>query len=104
MDIVAKKAKPDKDGVRIAELDEDSYCLKLWQHRPLTDFWQIGMGTARTLQAHGMNTMGDIAAITKFGLCLEYALFMRKIDPYSFYHVNRWLCKMFGFAISSLES
>ena len=75
MDIVAKKAKPDKDGVRIAELDEDSYCLKLWQHRPLTDFWQIGMGTARTLQAHGMNTMGDIAAMSQTNEDYLYKLF-----------------------------
>ena len=75
MDIVAKKAKPDKDGVRIAELDEDSYCLKLWQHRPLTDFWQIGMGTARTLQAHGMYTMGDIAAMSQTNEDFLYKLF-----------------------------
>ena len=39
MDIVAKKAAPDKDGVRIAELNESSYCYRLWKHRPLTDFW-----------------------------------------------------------------
>ena len=39
MDIVAKKATPDKDGVRIAELDEMKYRELLWTHRPLTDFW-----------------------------------------------------------------
>ncbi|MBQ5310505.1 MAG: DNA methylase [Oscillospiraceae bacterium] len=61
MDIVAKKAMPDKDGVRIAELDEDSYKLLLWEHRPLTDFWQIGRGKARKLEANCMFTMGDIA-------------------------------------------
>ena len=42
MDIVAKKKPPDKDGVRIAELNEDSYKYLLWDHQPLTDFWQIG--------------------------------------------------------------
>ena len=47
MDIVAKKAKADKDGVRIAELNEDLYKLLLWDHKPLTDFWQIGPGKAR---------------------------------------------------------
>lgn len=61
MDIVAKKAKPDKDGVRIAELNEDSYKLLLWEHRPLTDFWQIGSGKARRLENNQMFTMGDIA-------------------------------------------
>ena len=61
MDIVAKKAQPDADGVRIAELNELSYCYLLWDHRPLTDFWQIGPGKARRLQARQMYTMGDIA-------------------------------------------
>ena len=64
MDIVAKKAPPDADGVRIAELDEESYRLKLWTHRPLTDFWQVGPGTARRLITHGMRTMGDIATVS----------------------------------------
>ena len=61
MDITAKKMPADKDGVRIAELNEDSYCYLLWSHRPLTDFWQIGPGKARRLERAGMFTMGDIA-------------------------------------------
>ena len=61
MDIVAKKRPADKDGVRIAELNEDSYKYLLWDHRPLTDFWQIGPGKARRLQKACMMTMGDIA-------------------------------------------
>ena len=61
MDIVAKKTTPDKDGVRIAALDEFSYRFLLWEHRPLTDFWQIGRGKARRLHANYMYTMGDIA-------------------------------------------
>ena len=61
MDIVAKRSRADKDGVRIAELDEDSYKLLLWDHRPLTDFWQIGSGKARRLEKNQMFTMGDIA-------------------------------------------
>ena len=61
MDIVAKKAAPDKDGVRIAELNESSYCYRLWNHRPLTDFWQIGPGKASRLQKNYMHTMGEIA-------------------------------------------
>ena len=40
MDIVAKKKEPDHDGVRIAEIDEMSYRALLWDHTPLTDFWQ----------------------------------------------------------------
>ena len=65
MDIVAKKAPADQDGVRIAELNEDSYKFLLWNHRPLTDFWQIGTGKARRLEKAFMFTMGDIAARTQ---------------------------------------
>lgn len=66
MDIVAKKSPADKDGVRIAELNEDSYKFLLWDHRPLTDFWQIGPGKARRLERAYMYTMGDIAARTQY--------------------------------------
>lgn len=61
MDIVAKKIPADKDGVRIAELDEISYRKLLWNHTPLTDFWRVGQGYARKLTQVGLNTMGDIA-------------------------------------------
>ena len=61
MDIVAKKMPPDSDGVRIAELTEQSFRRQLWTHMPLTDFWRLGAGTARRLQNAGMLTMGDVA-------------------------------------------
>lgn len=61
MDIVAKHITADKDGVRIAELDERSFREKLWDHTPLTDFWRIGRGISKKLEAHGLYTMGDIA-------------------------------------------
>lgn len=61
MDIVAKHIQPDKDGVRIAELDEQTYREKLWSHRPLTDFWRVGKGYARKLEQMGLFTMGDVA-------------------------------------------
>ena len=66
MDIVAKKAMPDRDGVRIAELNEYSYKILLWDHMPLTDFWQIGSGKARRLENGHMYTMGDIAERTLY--------------------------------------
>lgn len=66
MDIVAKKQPADRDGVRIAELNEDSYKFLLWDHKPLTDFWQIGNGKARRLEKAYMFTMGDIAARTQW--------------------------------------
>lgn len=61
MDIVAKHIPADKDGVRIAELNEMSYREKLWTHTPLTDFWRVGHGISRKLEQNGMYTMGDIA-------------------------------------------
>lgn len=61
MDIVAKHAEPDKDGMRIAELDEMSYRKTLWEHRPLTDFWRVGKGYAKRLERAGLYTMGDVA-------------------------------------------
>lgn len=60
MDIVAKHIKPDQNGVRIAQLNEHTYRQLLWDHRPLTDFWRVGQGYARKLEAHGLHTMGDI--------------------------------------------
>ena len=61
MDIVAKKAKPDAFGVRLAYLDEMAYRRLLWTHRPITDFWRVGPGYARRLEKVGLHTMGDVA-------------------------------------------
>ena len=61
MDIMAKRTAPDENGVRIAELDEKAYRRELWTHRPLTDFWRVGRGTAEKLEQKGIYTMGDVA-------------------------------------------
>ena len=82
MDIWAKHTQPDADGVRIAELDEMSYRRNLWDHRPLTDFWRVGRGYARKLEANGLYTMGDIARCSLGG-------------P-SDYHNEDLLYKLFG--------
>ena len=75
MDILAKKAEPDKFGVRMACLDEMAYRQRLWDHRPLTDFWRVGRGYARKLQQHGIFTMGDIARCSIDNEGLFYKLF-----------------------------
>ena len=75
MDIMAKHTAPDKDGVRIAELDEMSYRQQLWNHKPLTDFWRIGHGIARRLEQQGINTMGRIARCSIENEELLYHLF-----------------------------
>lgn len=61
MDIVAKHIEADKDGVRIAKLDEISYRKQLWNYRPITDFWRVGRGIGKRLESVGIYTMGDIA-------------------------------------------
>ena len=77
MDIVAKKIPADKYGVRIAELDEMSYRRQLWNHRPLTDFWRVGRGYAKKLEANRLYTMGDIAecSLSEYGEDRLYKLF-----------------------------
>ncbi len=82
MDIVAKHIVPDKDGVRIAELDEMTYRRILWSHRPITDFWRVGRGYAKKLQEYGMHTMGDVARCS--------------IGKPNNYHNEELLYKMFG--------
>lgn len=61
LDITAKHIAPDRDGVRIAQLDMMSYRRTLWTHRKLTDFWMVGKATAKRLNKLGLFTMGDIA-------------------------------------------
>lgn len=75
MDTVAKHMPADRDGVRIARLDEMSYRRLLWTHRPLTDFWRIGTGTAARLEQRGMFTMGDVARISLRNEELLYDMF-----------------------------
>lgn len=75
MDIVAKHMPADKDGVRIAELDEMSYRRQLWSHRPITDFWRVGHGIAARLLRHGIDTMGKIARTSVENEDLLYDLF-----------------------------
>ena len=64
MDIVAKHAPADAQGVRIAELNEQSYREILWCHRPITDFWRVGHGLARRLESLRCYTMGDVARLS----------------------------------------
>ncbi len=75
MDIVAKHMEADKDGVRIAELDEMSFRRLLWNHKPLTDFWRIGPGTARRLRNLNIYTMGDLARESLYNEEYLYKIF-----------------------------
>ena len=64
MDISAKHMEANEYGVRLAYLDEQKYKETLWDHQPLTDFWSVGRGTVKKLNANGMYTMGDIARMS----------------------------------------
>lgn len=75
MDILAKKSPADEYGVRVAQLNEQSYREQLWEHRPLTDFWRVGHGYAKKLEAHRMFTMGDVARCSLENEWLLYKLF-----------------------------
>jgi DNA polymerase V len=82
MDIEAKHLPADKNGVRIAELDEMGYRRSLWTHRPITDFWRVGKGYAKKLEEHRLYTMGDVARCS--------------IGKPSDYHNEALLYKLFG--------
>ena len=80
MDIVAKHIPADKNGVRIAELDEMRYRETMWSHQPLTDFWRVGRGYAKKLESHGMFTMGDVARMSVINEDLLYQLFGKNAE------------------------
>lgn len=80
MDIVAKHIPADKNGVRIAELDEMSFRRKLWTHQPLTDFWRVGRGYSKKLEEHGMFTLGDVARMSVHNEDLLYQLFGKNAE------------------------
>lgn len=80
MDIVAKHIPADENGVRIAELDEMKFRRELWTHRPLTDFWRVGRGYARKLEANRMFTMGDVARCSVYQEDKLYKLFGKNAE------------------------
>ena len=80
MDIVAKHIPADKNGVRIAELDEMKFRRELWAHRPLTDFWRVGRGIAQKLEKNGMFTLGDVALCSERNEDLLYKLFGKNAE------------------------
>ena len=56
LDITAKHCKD-----HIGMLDEETFKETLWEHRPITDFWNIAKGTANRLARYGIHTMKGIA-------------------------------------------
>ena len=75
MDIVAKHMTADKNGVRMAYLDEEKYRHTLWEHEPISDFWRVGKGYMRRLLDLGLKNMGDIALLSLENEDLLYKTF-----------------------------
>ena len=69
LDINAKHA-PDFIGV----LDEESYRGKLWDHKPLRDFWRVGRGIEARLARFGIFTMRQIAHAPEDLLYKEFGI------------------------------
>lgn len=65
-------AKHTPDG--IGYLDEETYKRTLWDHLPLTDFWQIARGTVKRLKKLRINTMHDVAAAPEAVLYKEFGI------------------------------
>ncbi len=74
MDVTAKHMKPGPTGERIDILTEESFRERLWDHRPLTDFWRIGGGTARHLERLGIVTMRQLAHADEDMLVKEFGV------------------------------
>ena len=66
--------------MRIAELDEMKFRRELWEHKPITDFWRVGRGTARKLEKYGILTMGDIALCSHKNEDFLYRLFGKNTE------------------------
>lgn len=70
LDITAKHSK-DHIGI----LNEEIFCKTLWNHRPLTDFWRIGPGTAERLKRYDVMCMRDLAKLSEYDEDLLYKVF-----------------------------
>ena len=69
LDITAKHS-PD----RIGWLDEERFIKTLWNHKPLTDFWQISQGISSRLAKYGIYDMEGIAKADENVLYKEFGV------------------------------
>ena len=69
LDIKAKKIKDN-----VAFLDEETFKKELWDHKPLSDFWQIAHGIESRLNRLGIYTMRDIANANEDILYKEFGV------------------------------
>ncbi len=69
LDIMAKHV-PDHIGV----LDERIFRERLWHHRPITDFWNVGPGIARRLEKYGVRDLHGVAHMDENILYKEFGI------------------------------
>jgi len=69
LDITAKHAKDF-----IGYLDEELYKKELWDHEPLTDFWNVGPGITKRLLKYGIHNQRGIANIDEDILYKEFGV------------------------------
>ena len=69
LDIMSKHSPTN-----IGWLNEERYKKELWHYKPLTDFWQIGVGIERRLNKLGLHDMYDIAHCNEKKLYKEFGI------------------------------
>lgn len=75
LDITAKHTADN-----MGYLDEDLFKQLIWHHKPITDIWMIGPGTARRLAQFGINDLYGVAHFPEkklykmFGVNAEYLI------------------------------
>ena len=69
LDILSKHNKS-----HIGYLNEELYKKNMWNHTPLTDFWQIGKGIETRLYKHHLKTMEDVAKCNPNILFKEFGI------------------------------
>ncbi len=69
LDILSKHNKS-----HIGYLNEKLYKEKLWEHKPISDFWQVGKGIESRLYKHHLKTMKDVASCNPNILYKEFGI------------------------------
>ena len=81
----------------IGYLDEKLYKELLWDHTPLTDFWQIGRGIQNRLYKHHIKTMKEVSNCNpkilykEFGIEAEYLIdHSNGIEPMTIKEIKKY--------------
>jgi DNA polymerase V len=95
LDITAKHVEN-----HIGYLDQETYQKTLWDHLPLTDFWQVSTGTEKRLHQLGIYTMGELAVAKEapiykmFGINAEILIDHAKgIEPVTIQDIKAYKSK-----------